>query len=222
MRTRRSLWARGFISSSALLAGLAPAFAGGTPAVALSAAELEIRLARETQLYVVVDAGRQTLAIKARGIVLEELPLDGVALLGYRHPGEEPDPATELPAIRTISDDPVAALRRVISPRELRPYDDAQTTAATPKPGTEETPEAPAAFRVRLDGDWVLHVDEDLPSTRWWARHLGALADGWHRWRGRPPEPRLLLALAMEDDAARRLLYVLRPGLRILVSERER
>lgn len=208
MSTRTCLWALACICIETLAAAEAP------PARALA---LEVELARAEAVYLRLDPAQGRLEIKARGLVLDAVPLAGLALLGYRPArGAAPPAAVELPAVWTVTDDAAAAYRPVIAPAELRPFvrDEEPPASAV----AEALPTPPAAYRVALEGGWAMDVGPRLPAGGWPSRLRQAVADGWERWRKRPVDERRLLAVAVAAEDAQRLHHLFRPGLKILVA----
>lgn len=208
MSTRTCLWALACICIETLAAAEAP------PA---RAPAREIELARAEAVYLRLDPAEGRLEIKARGLVLDTVPLAGFALLGYRPVrGAGPPTAVELPAVWTVTDDAAAAYRPVIAPTELRPFvrDEEPPASAV----AEALPMPPSAYRVSLDDGWAVDVVPRLPSNGWPSRLRQAVGEGWARLRKRPVDERPLLAVAVAAEDAQRIHHLFRPDLKILVA----
>jgi hypothetical protein len=221
MSTRPCRRAPGFIFTSFLLPALMLAMPPVVMAEALPArgnVELELELASKKELYVVIDPWRQTVELKARGLVLYSMALAGFALQSYRVGGEPATSPLALPSLWTVEEDAAAATRKLIAPKELVPYsEDAEPPVSSTPSKDEKAPPPPTTYQVRLDGGYQLWVGEDLPGTSWWNRLGELLRDGWASWRGRQLKRPPRLALAMDRDGGQRLLHIMRPGLKILV-----
>lgn len=192
--------------------------AAAVPSVAFLEAELEAAQGRDP--YMVLDPAARTLEVRARGIILHVVALEGVALLAYR-PLRGPAPAPQLPMVLTVDRRPEEPHRRRIAPRELRPFDPAaeEETAAPPdlRAAPDVLPDPPAAYRVGLEGEWDLEVVQGRPEPGLGDRLARTLADGWARlWRRSPARPHLLVLAATADDG-RRLHHLFREGIRVLV-----
>lgn len=194
----------------------------------LRAAERE--LARTADLYLVIAAEPPAAEVKARGLTLERLPLEGVAVLLRHEPGGGTAPAA-LPAVWRVSEEgAVDAPRKLIAPAELVPAPsedggEAEEDAAAPAAGApaaaedEPLPEPPAEYRVGLDGGWELWIGAGLPSTGPLARFAAAVAGGWRALWGSGPEPLPgAIALAADRETAQRLHHLFRAGLPVLVA----
>lgn len=188
-------------------------------------------LARRTDLYLVVDRAASTLEIKARGLVLEAVPLTAASFLGYQPArGEGALPAVALPAIWTVSEAPPAPHRTRIAPETLTEEGVESVAALAPAASgapamaasgtptvTTAAPEPPDAYDVPLEGGWTLAVGASADPPGRLARWEQAFSDGWLTLRGRPPERPPRLALGLDPVAARGLHHLFRPGLRVLV-----
>ena len=168
------------ICTSALLVSLAPAAArtGGEGEIALAALralELEAGLAKTPNLYLVVDPVKSVLEIRARGTVLESVPLAALGLMDFQPMfGSVAEPQLLAPAIWTVALGPGDTDRETIAPTELRPFpkdeEEAQATGpdATQKPAAEKDPEAdgkPTNYRVSLDNGWQLVDGNEVPGA---------------------------------------------------------
>lgn len=227
MSTRTYLWALACICIEIVLVGATPRVettaggvgAGPPPSRTARELELELELARQESLYLRLDSAGQRLEVKARGVVLDEMPLRGVALLGYRPArGGSARAAVELPAVWTVAEDAAAAYRRVVAPAALRPYVRDEATSAPPNVEEGPLPEPPDVYRVALDPGWSLKVTTELPSGGWSSRILHALGDGWARLRHRPVNAENLIVVAVDSEDARRLHHLFRDKLPILVT----
>ncbi len=183
----------------------------------------EIALARGPGLYLRVDGARRVIDVKARGLVLESLPVDGVQLLLFQR--RERRVVPPLPATWIVAEAPEASHRRRLTPDDLVPYqeDDAEETTAAPakkaaaKPPPPSLP--PAEYRVRLEGGWDLVLGPSLPAAGWLSRFWFGL-----RWvaaklvRAEVETPDVL-AIAVDEAVARKLHHMFRPGTAVLVVE---
>jgi len=167
MSTKTSRWALGSISTSLVtslaaalwLIALLPALAADSRAEAgrgegprRSPLLRELTLAREKGLYLVLRPGEKILEIRARGMVLDTVPLLEAAVLSYRpwlgggaRPGA--GAAALPPPSWTVSEDPEGQHRLLVAPPELRPL---------PKEGEEEEDDsevpAPASVSATVPG----------------------------------------------------------------------
>jgi len=212
------------LAASAALAGEIPPDPGRVATL-----RLEAGIARTPAVYLLLDPPRRVLEIKARGTVLDSIPLLGIEvvtqqpLLGARatHPAS-------VPAVWTIVAEPSDEHRELIAPVELRPLpkDDEEAAAddgspavpAGPTPTPTPAPEPAATYRAHLDGGWDLLVCERLPPRGFLARFGAAVKDGWVRLRGEGEDYPPAVALAMAAEDARRLHHLLRSGTTILVA----
>ncbi len=196
---------------------------GGTLERAL---EQELALARRPDLYLLIDSAAGTVEVKARGLVLASIAAERAIVLSYRRFGSDPtEPAEILPTVRTVVDSELDERRPMVTAGPLRPYPDggeddradpAYKRAPAPQPAPEES-RPPARYRADLDEGWELWVGQGRPGPGWLARWVQALVDGWSRWRGVDPEPRIVVGLALQPEDARRLHHLVRPGARLLV-----
>lgn len=237
----------GLLALIVLLGGGRAAAAAGT-----SYLERELELARSGGIYLVLypasgtgeRAAPPSLEVRVRGMTLETIPLQRLALMRPRsffagEPGAAGAGAAELPELPPaawVVSDLRAEHRRVIVPRELRPLESAPEAAPSPGSAADELPAAPDAYFVELrplggageaetqasTAGWRLVVDRELPHARAWQRVMGALGAGWSRLWGQPDEPAGLLALAVPAPQAQRLHHLLRPGVVLLLDARPR
>jgi hypothetical protein len=234
MSTRRSRWALASICTRVLLGGavaaaLAPSAGAGGKDQAVRAPtllEVELEEAKKAGVYLVLQPARSTLAVRSRGVTLEEMSLKAVSLLAYRSVrGVEEGQAAEQPVFWTVAEDPEATHRKLIAPTELRPYPDEEAEAeeenaelpvSTAPAVAEPLPTPPAAYRIDLDPGWQLLVAQEVPGTDLWSRLVYAVRDGWSRLLGRPSQTPLLLVLAAEASEAQKMHHFFRSGTRIL------
>jgi hypothetical protein len=184
--------------------------------------EMEATLARTTRLYLVLDAARQRVEIKARGVVLDQAPLRDLAVLHHQPLwGGGPPPVPPLPAVWKVAAGPGDFSREIISPESLRPYvpeeerEDAE--AASGKEPDAIVPSTPATYRVRLDAEWDLAIVDRSPHPGFLARYAQAVRQGWALLGGAPVERRPLIAVSLDPEDARRLHHVFRTELPVLV-----
>jgi len=222
--------ARAFISTSLLAASSALAGDIAPDPGRVATVRLEAGIARTPAVYLLLDPPRRVLEIKARGAVLDSIPLLGIEvvtqqpLLGAR----ATRPAT-VPAVWTVVDEPSDEHRELIAPVELRPIpkeeeEDAADDVASPAVPAQATPtptpapEPAATYRAHLDAGWDLLVCERLPPRGFAGRFVAAVRDGWVRLRGEGEDYPPAVALAMAAEDARRLHHLLRSGTSILVA----
>lgn len=204
--------------------GVAPLRAAESPTpvdpLAARALELEADLVKTPALYLVLDSGQRRLEVRSRGVVLDQVALESVALLHYRpligrgHP-EVPD----APSVLTVVEGPGDSYRDVIAPDALKPYvpEDERTeeeVAADPK---KELPIPPSSYFVKLANGWQLGIFDRPPATHFFARYVQSIESGWKRLLGRPRDTPPVISLAMAPDDARRLHHVFRTDLALLV-----
>ena len=219
-------WARAFICTSLVAAGVA---AAGEPPLnegGVSALEMEARLARTPDVYLVLDAPRRVLEIRARGLVLDSVRLSGIEMVD-QHPlfGRGSTSTLKLPAEFTIETGARDTSREVIAPDKLVPApkddSDAPETGAQGTPAPEPTPtpvpEPPASYRVRLDNGWDLWITDVLPGETRWARYVAAVKDGFLRLTGRARSYPSALTLSMSREDTKRLHHLLTKGTVLLV-----
>ncbi len=228
MCSRRCLWALGFICSSLLAPALGAAAAKGKPAPPATRLEGELDAARKTDLYLVLLPAAGRLEVRARGMQLEAIDLDGVAVLRYKPPGGEASSASpELPVLWTVAEDPDQSHRKVIAPSELKPYSEAEQeeekvevqAPASPQ-NVALAPEPPASYRILLDDGWKLLVTQEPPATDLKGRLLYALKEGWQRLQGQAPDTADLLVLRAPKEQAQRIYHLFRLGT-IIFLDRE-
>jgi len=213
---------------TSLLLALA-ATAGEPPPVpaAVATLEAEARLAKKPDLYLVVRAPERRLEIRARGVLLDSVPLLGIEVVSQGHLfAERGDRRLEVPALLTVTDGPGDAAREVIAPTELRDMpseDEEEQESARPGPTRPPAtptpiPEPPASYRAELDNGWDLWICERLPGSGLFERLRDAAVDGWERlWgRGETLRPALTLAVARED--AQRIFHLFNTDRAILVA----
>jgi hypothetical protein len=211
----RSVRRRSITRLALLCLVLAPAYAA-TPSPAERFLEEEMAAARKIDLYLVLSRGGTSLDVKARGIVLDTVPIQASTVLTYRTARRQPAPPA-LPGAWEVRREPEAEHRQLIAPGQLQPYDEEVAAAAAAKP-PGVLPEPPSSYEVGLDGGWALRVVQETPEDSLWARLRQAVADGWRRLRRgelhRPPT----LVLTMEATDGRRLHQLFREGRRILID----
>jgi hypothetical protein len=194
----------------------------------VAALTMEASLARKPDVYLLLDPERRVLEIKARGAVLDTVPLSGIEvisqqpIMGRRLPSHPP-----IPAIWTVAQGARDSDRDVIAPTELVPEpknddDDTQSDSATatgPAPTPTPAPVTPTSYRSRLDNGWDLWVTDKLPPQTRWETFLAAVRDGWRRLRGRAEDHIPAITLAMTDADAQRVHHLLHSGMPILVAD---
>jgi hypothetical protein len=187
--------------------------------------EIEARLARKPDLYLVVRAPDRKLEIKARGVLLDSVPLSGVEVVAPRRMLGEPSPRRlEVPAVLVVKDGPGDLAREVIAPQELKdmPGEDEEeepTTGPTAPPATPTPiPEAPFSYRAELDNGWDIWVCEKLPGAGLLTRLRTAASDGWARLWGRAESYRPALTLAMSREDAQRIFHLFNTDRTILIA----
>jgi hypothetical protein len=191
--------------------------------------ELEAKLAKQPNIYLVIDPPRRVLEVRARGVVLDTIQLSGIETVSqkpfYSHEAPELPP---VPGVWSVDEGPGDTDREVISPTTLRPYSADDEEEPTPEPtpvGTRgpsptptPVPEAPSSYRARLANGWDLWVTDRLPPTSLLGRYWSAVRDGWERLRGVGHTYRPAVMLAVATDDARRLHHLLRKGTAVLVA----
>lgn len=220
--------ARACICTSLLAA--AAAVAGEVPPDPgrVATLRLEAGIARTPAVYLFLDPPRRVLEIKARGTVLDTIPLQGIEVVTQQPllASRAVHPAS-VPAVWTIVGEPSDEHRELIAPFELRPMpkedeagegDEAAAPAAGPPPTATPAAEPAAIYRAHLDGGWDLLVCEQLPPRGLAGRFFAAVRDGWVRLRGEGEDHPPAVALAMAGEDARRLHHLLRNGTSILVA----
>jgi len=188
-------------------------------------AELELSLAKQPDLYLVLDPPTKRLAVKARGMVLDQFPLQEVSQLVF-HPlfGSASVPPLPAPAIWTVTRGPGDADRETIAPTTLRPYSEQEEQAESAAPDdkkkddTEGDPRTPSSYRVGLDTGWQLMLVNQPPRLGWGRRFAASVADGWARLHGEEPSHPPLVTLVVSPEVARQLHHLFRTGMPILVA----
>jgi hypothetical protein len=185
--------------------------------------EIEGALAQSTDLYLIIDPVERMLEVRARGIVLDRVPLTASAVLSASHVLSAPAPrALPSPSLWRVQRTPEDAVREIIAPNELREYipeEERQEAAAgttRAKPRQEARP--PVAYRIALNDGWNLGVSPRLPPRGLWQRWLQAAQNGWDRLTGTPTAHPPTLALAMAAEDCQRLHHIFRQGLAILLA----
>lgn len=222
------LSALAFISISLAAAAVRAGDIAPDPA-RVAALTMEASLARKPDVYLLLDPERRVLEIKARGAVLDTVPLTGIEVIsqqpivGRRLPSHPP-----IPAIWTVAQGAHDSDRDVIAPAELVPEpknddddnaEDGPTTSAGPAPTPTPAPVAPTSYRSRLDNGWDLWVTDKLPPQTRWETFLAAVRDGWQRLQGRAQNHIPAITLAMTDADAQRVHHLLHSGMPILVAD---
>jgi hypothetical protein len=185
--------------------------------------EIEAALAQSIDLYLIVDPVAGMLEVRARGIVLDRMPLLESAVLTASHILTTHEPRSPpSPSLWRVQSTPEDAVREIIAPEELREYipeEERQqaVTGTTKKPPRQEA-RPPIAYRIALNDGWDLGVSPGLPPRGLWQRWLQAAKNGWARLTGKatPHPPALALAMAPED--CQRLHHIFRQGLAILLA----
>ena len=219
-------------SFSTSIVAVAAAVAGDAPLdpARVASVELEAQLARQPNVYLVLDPPRRMLEVKSRGVVLDAIPLTGIEIVSQQPLFRSAAPeGPALPALWSVDEGPGDTDREVISPASLRPYsseEEEEEPAATPSPaGTRgpaptptPVPEPPSSYRSRLNSGWDLWVTDELPPTGLWDRYWAAVREGWARLRGdaREYRPAIMVALARPD--ARRIHHLMRKGMSIVIA----
>lgn len=185
------------------------------------ALELEAKLASKPDLYVVIDLSEKSFAVKSRGVELGTVALAAAAFLSHEHSGAQAPEPIAVPAILTIAGRAPAGERRVILPRELRPYSEDDTggpVLPNPKPG-ERLHKAPSEYRVRIENGWWLEIAQTSPVPPPGIESFKArVRQGWDNLLGgRAEEPNLFSVLLSVEDA-QRIHHLFRPGRAILVK----
>ena len=217
-------------TSTSLAAAMVFAGDGPLDPARVGAVELEAQLARKPNVYLLLDPPRRMLEVKARGVVLDGIPLNGIEIVSQQPllaRGVPIGPA--LPAVWSIDEGPGDTDREVISPESLRPYsseEEEEEPATTPTPaGTRgptptptPVPEPPTSYRSRLSGGWDLWITDRLPPSGLWERYWAAVREGWTRLRGGAVEHRPAITIALPAADAQRLHHLMRKGTPILIA----
>jgi hypothetical protein len=193
----------------------------------VAALELEAGLARRPSVYLVLDAQRRVLEIKARGAVLDTVQLTGLEIISQQPllTRDLPD-HPPIPALWTVKSGPGDTDREVIAPTELRPApkddeEEAEPTPAATPAGPAPTPTQalvpPVSYRSQLANGWDLWITDRLPPQSLAGTFLAAVHDGWRRLRGLSQDHPPAITLAMADTDAQRIHHLMRSGTAILV-----
>lgn len=227
MPTTRCRWAVAFFSSSLLVAGAlgvraaASSKTPATPAEVLTL-ELEAKLASKPDLYVLVDLTDKTFKVKSRGVELASIELAAADFLSPKHGSARVVDSVDVPAIWLIAGRAPSGERRVILPRELRPYseeDEGGSALPAPKPG-ERLHKTPTEYRVRLENGWWLEVAQISPiPPPGFESFKQRVRQGWDSLLGGRTEEANLFSLLLPADQAQRIHHLFRPGRAILVTE---
>lgn len=219
MRTSRS--ARAFFCTSS---GVLLLWAGTLLADEARNFAAEIELARSPEVYLVIEPATCTLQVKARGVLLQSMPLRRVAALGYRRTFERaPLPVLELPRLFEVTEEAAGGERPIVSPPALVSLRDGVESSAAPLPEEVEKPAAPASYQVAMGAEWRLRVEDGTSSLGLPAALGATLAEGWRRLAAlrisQPPPagPPFRLALDLDPEDARNLHHLLVPGTRMLL-----
>lgn len=195
----------------------------------VAALQMEAGLATKPNVYLLLDPARRVLEIKARGAVLDTVPLTGIEvisqqpIIGRRLPSHPP-----IPAIWTVEQGAFDAERTVEAPTDLKPApkknadddaSDSSDTSAGTNPTPTPTPQVPTSYRSHLDNGWDLWVTDRLPPQSRWQTLLAAVRDGWQRLHGHGKNHIPAITLAMSDADAQRVNHLLRAGMPILVAD---
>lgn len=218
------LWALAFTFTSSLGQAEQPPLTFGR----VVSLELEARLARKPSIYLKLDLARQVLEIKARGIVLDKVPVkacQGATRQAF-HVRTQPM-QLRLPVVWEVVTGPGDTDREVIAPTTLRPArrgdeeeeEPSPVPRGTPTPTPTPRPETPSRYRVELAGNLLLWVTDRLPAAGLWHRFLQAVREGWASVvRGeQPPKDPPGFVLLVETEDARRLHHLFRQGMQLLV-----
>jgi hypothetical protein len=212
------------ISISALAAATTVAGGLATDPAAVARLELEAGLARKPDIYLVLLAPGRKLEVKARGVVLDSVPLRGIEVVARQPAFRRLEPEQlQVPRVLVITHGPGDSAREVIAPTRLIPQpsdDEEEAPEAEPTPGPTPTPipEVPVSYRAELDNGWDLWICDRLPAQTLVGRFRAAILDGWRRIFGRAPTQRPALTLAMSDDDARRIFHLVGTSRAILVT----
>ncbi|MDX1999602.1 MAG: hypothetical protein SF066_17925, partial [Thermoanaerobaculia bacterium] len=214
-----------FFSSLCLfLAVAAPAedtAKGALTAAEVLALELEAKLASKPDLYVVVDLQERTFKVKSRGVELTSVKLASADFLHHEHAGSQAVAPITVPSVLTIAGRAPAGERRVILPRELRPYseeDEGAPALPNPKPG-ERLHKAPSEYRVRIENGWWLEIAQVSPvPPPGFEAFKARVRQGWDNLLGGRTEEPPLFFLELPAEDARRIHHLFRPGRAILVT----
>lgn len=185
------------------------------------AVELEAKLASKPDLYVVVDLQDRTFKVKSRGVELTSVKLGAADFLNHEHAGSRAVAPIAVPSVLTIAGRAPAGERRVILPRELRPYseeDEGAPALPNPKPG-ERLHKAPSEYRVRIENGWWLEIAQVSPvPPPGFEAFKARVRQGWDNLLGGRTEEPPLFFLELAADDAQRIHHLFRPGRAILVT----
>jgi cation:H+ antiporter len=182
---------------------LAPPCSSSEPSASRGFAELELELANETELYLVVELEVPRLAVRARGVELSSWPLDHALLLART------DRTIALPVMARMPDWPAPRTRSF----HVIPGTGGGGQAATLP--SELPARWGAGLEVETLGRLTLAINDHrgLGSTgRRWLEALSGSASG--------DDGVAILALELEAGEARDLYHLARPGLRVLITDR--
>ena len=220
---------RVFICTSLLAASVVTAGDRSLTEGGVAALEIEARLARSSGIYLVLDAPRRVLEIKARGLLLDSVDLTGIELVGqHKLLGKDVSTTLTLPVVFTITKGPGDNSREIVAPEKLVPEppenqgEAPQTANPTPEPSPTPVPEPPASYRAQLDNGWDLWITDSLPGETAWARLVAAVEDGWRRLTGHAEHLPTALTLSMTRANTRRLHHLLVKGTPLLVVSDDR
>lgn len=222
--TATCLWALASIFTSLALAGEPPL----TPAKVASL-ELEASLAKRPDIYLKLDLSRRQLEVKARGMVLDQVPVQAIEGAARQAFYLRPRPLKlSVPSLWPVAVGPGDTDREVIAPESLRPArradeeEEEPTPTPTPRAGQPTPtppPQTPSRYRVELEGGMLLWITDQPPARTLVARFWEAVREGWtflfHRQEPPREPPGLVLVMATED--ARRVHHLFRQGMQLLV-----
>jgi hypothetical protein len=219
MSIGKSLLALAWFSTEVVLAASSAAVPEAStqrPAVELAARELELELARTRDLYLVLDEGRQELAVRARGRTLERFALRGVAALQMqRLVGRTQDPAAALttPVVLRVTSRPAHGGRPLVAPERLATAAERRPAQATDGPGM--TP--PARYELGLEGGWRLEIVSRARMPGLGQRLTMAVQTAWRRARGHGDIPPPAIQVGLDAEDARHVHHLFRIGTPVLL-----
>lgn len=195
----------------------------------VATAEIEAKVARKPDVYLLLDPPRRVLEIKARGVTLDSIPLAGIEIASQQPLlGGDELPLPDLPAVWQVVEGPGDTDREVIAPTSLRPYsaedEEDEEPPATPAPRATRAPtptpvpEPPTSYRSRLDRGWDIWITDRLPASGLFGRYRAAVRDGWARLFGKSVRYRPALTLAMSRGDAQRLHHLMRKGTEVVIA----
>ena len=184
--------------------------------------DLEAGLAKSPALYFFLDPAAQVLEVRARGLVLDRVPVVSLHVL-HHHPflGSGSTPAPEVPAVWKVKDGPGDFAREVIAPEALRPYqpeEERQASADRDEDDEKPIPTPPTAYQVPLTNGWALAILDREPRTSFLRRFAQAVRAGWRDIFGPEPSRAPLVAVVVAPDDARRIHHVFRSDTPVLVA----